>query len=54
MSVRVLIIDDQDEFRRLLPRHVATAFENPSIAEYEPSGRGRLPADFSGSPVTDA
>ena len=49
MSVRVLIIDDQDEFRRLLARHVATAFENPSIAEYEPSGRGRLPADFSGS-----
>ncbi len=49
MSVRVLIIDDQDEFRRLLAHHVQTAFENPSVAEYEPAARGRLPADFSGS-----
>ena len=49
MTVRVLIIDDQDEFRRLLARHVVTAFDSPSVAEYEPAGRGRLPADFSGS-----
>ena len=49
MTVRVLIIDDQDEFRRLLARHVLTAFDDPSVAEYEPGGRGHLPADFSGS-----
>ena len=49
MTVRVLIIDDQDEFRRLLARHVVTAFDSPSVAEYEPAVRGRLPADFSGS-----
>ena len=49
MTVRVLIIDDQDEFRRLLAHHVLTAFDGPSVAEYEPAGRGRLPADFSGS-----
>jgi DNA-binding NarL/FixJ family response regulator len=49
MSVRVLIIDDQDEFRRLLARHVHTGFESPSVAEYEPAARGRLPGDFSGS-----
>jgi serine/threonine protein kinase/CheY-like chemotaxis protein len=49
MTVRVLIIDDQDDFRRLLARHIATAFESPSVAEYVPSARGRLPADFSGS-----
>jgi DNA-binding response OmpR family regulator len=49
MTVRVLIIDDQDDFRRLLARHVHTGFDDPSVAEYEPSARGRLPADFSGS-----
>jgi DNA-binding response OmpR family regulator len=49
MSVRVLIIDDQDDFRRLLARHIHTGFEAPSVAEYEPAARGRLPADFSGS-----
>ena len=49
MTVRVLIIDDQDDFRRLLARHVVTAFDSPSVAEYEPAARGRLPADFSGS-----
>jgi DNA-binding NarL/FixJ family response regulator len=49
MSVRVLIIDDQEAFRRLLARHIQTAFESPSVAEYEPAARGRLPADFSGS-----
>ncbi|MGH8250815.1 MAG: protein kinase domain-containing protein [Steroidobacteraceae bacterium] len=49
MSVRVLIIDDQNDFRRLLARHVATGFESPSVAEYDPAMQGRLPADFSGS-----
>jgi DNA-binding NarL/FixJ family response regulator len=49
MSVRVLIIDDQVEFRRLLAQHVSTGFDSPSIAEYDPAERGRLPADFSGS-----
>jgi DNA-binding NarL/FixJ family response regulator len=49
MPARVLIIDDQNEFRRLLARHIHTGFESPSIAEYEPAARGRLPADFSGS-----
>ena len=49
MSARVLIIDDQNDFRRLLARHIHTGFESPSVAEYEPSKRGRLPADFSGS-----
>jgi DNA-binding NarL/FixJ family response regulator len=49
MSVRVLIIGDQDEFRRLLAHHVSTGFDSPSIAEYDPAARGRLPLDFSGS-----
>lgn len=49
MSVRVLIIDDQNDFRRLLAHHVSTGFDSPSIAEYDPVARGRLPSDFSGS-----
>ncbi len=49
MSVRVLIIDDQDDFRRLLAHHISTGFEQPAIAEYDPMARGRLPPDFSGS-----
>jgi serine/threonine protein kinase len=49
MTARVLIIDDQDIYRRLLSQHIATGFESPSIAEYDPAARGRLPADFSGS-----
>ena len=49
MTVRVLIIDDQNDFRRLLARHVLTGFDSPSVAEYDPAARGRLPADFSGS-----
>ncbi len=49
MTVRVLIIDDQNDFRRLLARHILTGFDSPSVAEYDPVARGRLPADFSGS-----
>jgi DNA-binding response OmpR family regulator len=49
MSVRVLIIDDQNDFRRLLARHIHTGFDSPAVAEYEPATRGPLPPDFSGS-----
>lgn len=49
MSARVLIIDDDDVYRRLLAHHVATGFDSPTIVEYDPGVRGRLPADFSGS-----
>jgi DNA-binding NarL/FixJ family response regulator len=49
MSIRVLIIDDQNDIRRLLSHHVTTGFDAPAIAEYDPLARGPLPADFSGS-----
>ncbi|TAK56227.1 MAG: serine/threonine protein kinase [Gammaproteobacteria bacterium] len=49
MSVRVLIIDDQEPYRRLLAQHVSTGFEGPTIVEYDPVARGPLPADFAGS-----
>ncbi|MGB5132235.1 MAG: serine/threonine-protein kinase [Steroidobacteraceae bacterium] len=49
MTARVLIIDEQEVYRRLFAHHVATGFDSPSIAEYDPVARGKLPADFSGS-----
>ncbi|MBM5812006.1 MAG: serine/threonine protein kinase [Gammaproteobacteria bacterium] len=49
MTVRVLIIDEQEPYRRLLAQHVSTGFEEPTIVEYDPAARGPLPADFSGS-----
>jgi len=49
MTARVLIIDEQGVYRRLLAHHVTTGFDSPSIAEYDPVALGKLPADFSGS-----
>jgi DNA-binding response OmpR family regulator len=49
MGLRVLIIDDEELYRRLLAQHVATAFDHPSIAEYDPSTKGRLPTEFQAS-----
>ncbi len=49
MGVRVLIIDDEAAFRRLLAQHVTTAFDSPTVVEYDPAAQGRLPPDFSGS-----
>ena len=49
MGLRVLIIDDEDVYRRLLAQHVETAFDHPSVAEYDPSTKGRLPTEFQAS-----
>jgi DNA-binding response OmpR family regulator len=49
MKIRVLIIDDDAPYRRLLSQHVATAFDAPVIAEYDPVRQGRLPAGFVAS-----
>jgi len=49
MGLRVLIIDEEEVYRRLLAQHVATAFDHPSIAEYDPSTKGRLPSEFQAS-----
>jgi len=46
MGLRVLIIDDEDVYRRLLAQHVEAAFDRPSVAEYDPSTKGRLPTEF--------
>ena len=49
MGPRVLIIDDEEVYRRLLTQHVEAGFDTSAVAEYDPSTRGRLPADFQGS-----
>lgn len=49
MTLRVLVIDDEEAYRRLLAQHVETAFDSPAVAEYDPAASGRLPADFQGS-----
>jgi len=49
MGLRVLVIDDEEVYRRLLAQHVATAFDASSVAEYDPATKGKLPADFQAS-----
>ncbi|HUO79190.1 MAG TPA: protein kinase [Steroidobacteraceae bacterium] len=45
--MKVLLIDDDATYRRLLRQHLVTAFEAPVIAEHVPAVEGRLPAEFS-------
>ena len=49
MGLRVLVIDDEGIYRRLLAQHVATAFEGSSVAEYDPASKGKLPSEFQAS-----
>ena len=49
MGLRVLVIDDEEVYRRLLAQHVATAFDASSVAEYDPATKGKLPTDFQAS-----
>jgi DNA-binding NarL/FixJ family response regulator len=49
MTIRVLIIDDEEPYRRLLAHHVATAFASPVVAEFDPLKHGMLPPEFSGA-----
>ena len=47
MTLRVLVIDDEEPVRRLISQHIAVAFDEPAIAEFDPTRQGRLPAEFS-------
>ncbi|MCU0975245.1 MAG: protein kinase [Steroidobacteraceae bacterium] len=38
MSLRVLIIDDEPIYRKLLAQHIATGFEGPLVSEFDPAG----------------
>jgi len=49
MGPRVLVIDDEEVYRRLLTQHVEAGFDSAVVAEYDPATKGRLPADFHGS-----
>ena len=46
MTLRALIINSDPVFRRLLVQHIATGFDDPAVAELDPSAHGQLPADF--------
>ncbi len=45
--MKVLLIDDDVTYRKLLRQHLTTAFEAPFIVEHVPATDGRLQAEFS-------
>ncbi|MDX1482779.1 MAG: response regulator, partial [Woeseiaceae bacterium] len=49
MSLRVMIIDGQAEFRSLLMHHVTTIWNDAIISAYDPVAAGHLPDEFSGA-----
>jgi serine/threonine protein kinase len=49
MALRVLVIDDHADFRRLLGHHVTTRWPDALLHYYHPLVSGRLPAAFPGT-----
>ena len=49
MSIKVMIIDEQADFRSLLMHHVTTHWPDAIISAYDPTEAGHLPAEFSGA-----
>lgn len=49
MSIRVMIIDEQAEFRSLLMHHVTSHWPDAIISAYDPATAGHLPDEFSGA-----
>ncbi|MDJ0751380.1 MAG: serine/threonine-protein kinase [Woeseiaceae bacterium] len=49
MSIRVMIIDGQADFRTLLMHHVTTNWPEAIITAYDPTEAGHLPDEFSGA-----
>ena len=49
MSIKVMIIDEQADFRTLLMHHVTTHWPDAIISAYDPAVAGHLPAEFSGA-----
>jgi CheY-like chemotaxis protein len=47
--LKVLVIDDHAEYRRLLSHHVATRWPGAVIREYDPLSAGPLPDAFAGA-----
>lgn len=49
MSIKVMIIDGQAEFRSLLMHHVTTHWPDAIITAYDPGSAGHLPQEFRGA-----
>jgi serine/threonine protein kinase len=49
MSIKVMIIDEQADFRSLLMHHVTTHWSDAIISAYDPTSAGHLPDEFSGA-----
>jgi predicted Ser/Thr protein kinase len=49
MSIKVMIIDGQADFRSLLSHHVTTHWSDAIISAYDPVTAGHLPTEFSGA-----
>jgi serine/threonine protein kinase len=49
LSIKVMIIDEQAEFRSLLMHHVTTHWPDAIISAYDPVVAGHLPDEFSGA-----
>jgi predicted Ser/Thr protein kinase len=49
MSIKVMIIDGQADFRSLLMHHVTTHWPDAVITAYDPIVAGHLPDEFSGA-----
>ena len=49
MSIKVMIIDEQADFRSLLMHHVTTHWPDAIISAYDPTVAGHLPTEFSGA-----
>jgi DNA-binding response OmpR family regulator len=48
MALRILIIDDHDEFRALLRHHLSLRWPAAELREHDPAGDAPLSKDFSG------
>jgi len=49
MSLRVMIIDDDEDFRSLLAHHLETRWPTAIVREYDPLQAGELPEGFAGA-----
>jgi len=49
MTIKVMIIDEQAEFRSLLMHHVTSHWPDAIISAYDPTAAGHLPDEFSGA-----
>ena len=47
--MKVLLIDDDATYRKLIRQHVMTAFDSPTVVDHVPGVEGRLSPEFSAS-----